>query len=144
MRKWYKIIAALVILGGIAGFLGYHFVYNKPHTDYEKADADFRITGERLFDLYTTSKAEAQQTYNGKVLEVSGNVSSVENPDSLTIVVFALREGMFGDEGIRFSVLQKYGASANELETGDPVTIKGYCTGYNDTDIILEYCSIIR
>lgn len=144
MRKWYKIIAVFVVLGGIAGVLGYHYVYNKSHMDYEKAEPDFHMTGDGLFDHYTTNKAEAQQTYNGKVLEVAGRVSSVENPDSLTIVVFAMREGMFGDEGIRFSMLQDYSASANELNAGDPVTIKGYCTGYNDTDIILENCSIIR
>ena len=141
MSKWYKIIAVFVILGALGGILGYYFVYNKPHTDYEKAAPDYRITGQQLFHEFTDNATLAQQAYNGKVLEVSGTVTSVENPDSLTIVVFALNEGLFGDEGIRFTMLEAYHKDANALHPGDAITIKGYCTGYNDTDIILEKCS---
>ena len=142
MSKWIKIIAVLFILGILAGILGYVFVYNKPHKDYEHARAEYIMTGQELFSHYVANRSEAEGKYNGKVLEVSGRVSSVESPDSLTVVVFALSQGIFGDEGIRFTMLDNYRERANALQENEPVTIKGYCTGYNDTDVILEKCSI--
>ena len=144
MNKWIKIISALFILGIVGGVLGYYFIYNKPHVDYEKAEAEYRFTGEQLHSLYVANSSEASQKYNGSVLAVTGRISSVENPDSLTVIVFALSEGMFGDEGIRFTMLEHYRDQANALGKDELVTIKGYCTGYNDTDVILEKCSIIK
>lgn len=144
MNKWTKIIAAVILLGILGGAAGYFFVYNKPHVNYEKARADFSLAGEDLFRMYSVHKLEAELTYNGKILEVKGRVSTVENPEAMTVVVFALGEGMFGDEGIRFTMLENHREKANALKRGDLVTIKGYCTGYNDTDIILEKCSLIN
>jgi hypothetical protein len=67
----------------------------------------------------------------------------VETPDSLTIVVFALGEGMFGDEGIRLTMLDNHSQAAIALLKDASATLKGYCTGYNGTDVILEKCSIV-
>ena len=144
MNKWGKIILALIILGIVGGVLGYYFIYNKPHMDYEKAEAEYRFTGEQLYSLYVNNSSEASKKYNGSVLAVTGRISAVENPDSLTIIVFALNEGMFGDEGIRFTMLEHYREQANALDKDELVTIKGFCAGYNDTDVILEKCSIIK
>jgi len=144
MNKWVKILVVLVILGMIGGLGGYIFIYNKPHVNYEKSKVDYSLSGEDLFAEYTSHRHEAENKYNGKVLEVSGYVNAIENPDSQTIVVFVLSDGLFGDEGIRFSMLQKYNAKANALIPGTRVSIKGYCTGYNDTDIIFEKCSITQ
>jgi hypothetical protein len=144
MNRWAKIISALLILGILGGVFGYFFVYNKPHTDYEKADAEFRFTSEQLFSQYLSDRATAELQYNGKVIEVTGRVTSVENPDSLTVVVFALSQGMFGDEGLRCTMLGNHRKKANTLRKDSLVTIKGYVTGYNDTDVILEKCSIMQ
>lgn len=144
MKKWFIIITALILLGIIGGIAGYFFIYNKPHVNYEKAAAEHSLTGQQLFLQFRDSRAVAEQSYNGKVLEVEGLVSSVETPDSLTIVVFVLDEGMFGEEGIRFTMLDAHSERARSLNPGEVVTIKGYCTGYNETDVILEKCSIIE
>ena len=144
MNKWIKITMVLLILGIGAAVLGYFFIYNKPHRDYEKATADFQVSGETLFSAYVSDRSAAETKYNGKVLEVTGPVSAVESRDSLTIVVFVMGEGMFGDEGIRFTLLDHYKEAASALASDQMVTIKGYCTGYNETDVILEKCSIIQ
>jgi len=41
-------------------------------------------------------------------------------------------------------MLDNYRDDALALQKDQMVTIKGYCTGYNDTDVILEKCSIIK
>lgn len=144
MKRWMFIVTSILILGILGALLGYKFIYNKPHRNYETASVDYAISCEALFAEFINSRAEAENKYNGKVLEINGILSVVENPDSLSIVVFALQEGIFGDEGIRCTLLSNYRDKTKSLQAGDRVTIKGYCTGYNDTDIILEKCSLIQ
>lgn len=143
MNKWLKIFIALAVVGIIAAGLGYKFIYNKPHTDYEKARPDYSLTCNDLFTNYRTIRETAEQKYNGKVLLVSGTLNKVETLDSLTVAVFVLDEGMFGDEGVRMTMLPNYATKINSY-LNKTVAIKGYCTGYNDTDIIMEKCSIVE
>ncbi|MCF8368480.1 MAG: OB-fold putative lipoprotein [Bacteroidales bacterium] len=143
MNKWVKIFSILFILGAIAGGLGYFFIYNKPHVNYEKTDPDYSVSAEGLFASFRNNKVEAQQEYNGKVIEITGQLSAIDKAGEFTIAVFAIDEGMFGSEGVRATMLPNY---ANEINShiNKQITIKGYCTGFNDTDVILEKSSIIN
>ena len=64
--------------------------------------------------------------------------------DTLVIVVFAYKVGDFGDEGIRVTMLPDYNDEAKTLSTLKPVKLKGHCTGYNGTDVIIESGSIVK
>jgi hypothetical protein len=143
MKKWIKILIGLFILGLIGAVLGYKFIYNKPHRDYEKAKAEFSVTADELFYAYYSNRTTAEATYNGKVVELNGELKKIETPGDLTIAVFVMEEGMFGDEGIRCTMLPHHSSELGNY-IGKTLTIKGYCTGYNDTDVILEKCSIIQ
>lgn len=143
MKTWHKILIALFILGIAGAGIGYKFIYNKPHRDYEKAKPDFSVLATDLFNAYQADKQAAQMKFNGKVVEVSGMLHKVEEADSLTIAVFVLDEGMFGDEGIRCTMLPNHSV-AIAAKAGSETTIKGFVAGYNDTDIIFEKCSLIK
>ncbi|MCB2221016.1 MAG: OB-fold putative lipoprotein [Bacteroidetes bacterium] len=142
MKNWTKILIGLIILGSLGAFLGYKFIYNKPHRNFEAAKPDFVISAEDLFNEYHGDKQKAQMNYNGKVVEISGTLHKVEMADSLTIAVFVMGEGMFGDEGIRCTMLPNH-AQSTITRKGQYVRIKGFVSGYNDTDIIIEKCSIV-
>lgn len=142
MKKWMKIVAVLAILGIAAAAAGYFFVYNKPHTNYEKMDADFSLNASDLFNEFKTNKSMAEPKYNGKVVEINGMLTKVEESDSLIIAVFVFDQGMFGDEGIRCTMLPKYKNHLKNTQLGSQIQLKGYLTGYNDTDVIFEKCSI--
>ncbi|HRY32343.1 MAG TPA: hypothetical protein P5531_05195 [Bacteroidales bacterium] len=142
MKKWMLILITLIILGVIAAFLIYKYIYNKPHTDYVKAKTDVSVHAADLFNAYVSDQASADATYTGKVLEVKGAFTRIEQADSLTIVVFVLGEGLFGDEGVRVTLLPAYSDKASQLEPGSEITLKGYCTGFNDTDVVLEKGSL--
>ena len=143
MKTWIKILLGLIVLGMIGGALGYKYIYNKPHRDYEKASPDFIMEAADLFGEYHANKQTAQLNYNGKVLQIEGILNDVEKADSLTIAVFVLDEGMFGDEGIRCSMLPNH-ADAVMNSVGKNIKIKGYVSGYNDTDIVIEKCSVVK
>jgi hypothetical protein len=144
MKTWLKIVLVLALTGFIAAVLVSYFLYNKRHPDFEKMKADYTLAAADLYKVFTIDKTGAGTKYNGKVITVTGNLTKVEKADTLTTCVFVFDQGMFGDEGLRCTMLTKYREPAGKLQPGSEIKIKGYCTGYNDSDVILEKCSIIN
>ncbi|MBU2651919.1 MAG: OB-fold putative lipoprotein [Bacteroidetes bacterium] len=144
MKKWQKIILVLFLAGVLGGLYGYFFVYNKPHPDYADLKAEHILPAAELFDAYRTDKSSADALYTGKMVEINGTLNRLEQIDSLRIVVFVFDQGMFGEEGIRCTLLPEYVSDANSLAPGDLTTIKGLCTGYNETDVILEKSVVVK
>ena len=142
MKKLLKIAVILAIIGVLSAMYVWFFVYNKPHRNYQTAEVDFTLPAQMCYNQYANRADEAIQ-YTGKVLQIDGIPSSIEKTDSTVIIVFAYNTGMFGDEGIRCSVLPDYQDKVEEIKLMKQVVMKGYCAGYNGTDVILEYCSII-
>ncbi|MGM0565624.1 MAG: OB-fold protein [Bacteroidota bacterium] len=140
-NKFVKIGLAVVIVGLIGAFAVYHFVYNKPHKDYAKEEAAYALKAEALFNEFVDNSQKANEKYTGKVVQISGTPDKVENTDSTLVLVFAFAEGMFGDEGIRCHMSPEY-QNPDDLNLSGNMTLKGFCTGYNDTDVILEHCSV--
>ncbi|MEI6889233.1 MAG: OB-fold protein [Bacteroidales bacterium] len=144
MKTWIKIVSVLFLTGIIAAILVYFFVYNKPHPDFEKMDAAYTLAAEDFYKTYVTNKTEAGNKYNGKVIAVTGKLTKTETSDSLTVCVFVFNNGMFGDEGLRCTMLPGYGDQVRKLQPGSEVNLKGFCTGFNDTDVVLDKCSIVK
>jgi len=143
MKKIALIALVLLVLLGAAAFIVYKYVYNKPHPDYVKEKADLSIAAKRLWTDYSMNKEIADPKYTGKVIEVEGSIMRVETVDNLVIVVFAFRKGDFGDEGIRVTMLPAFHQAAKGINPFKNVKIKGLCTGYNGTDVIMENGSIV-
>ncbi len=144
MKNWVKIALSLLALGFITGIVVAYFLYNKPHPDYEKIDAAYTLAAADLYKEFTADKNKAGAKYNGKVVAVTGKLTKVEVKDSLTTCVFVFEQGMFGDQGVRCTMLTAYRAEAGKLQPGADLKLKGYCTGFNDTDIILDKSSIVK
>lgn len=142
MKKWILgglILGALALIGGL---LMYYFVYNKPHTNYEKAKAEYSLAAAQLYDEFVQNEEAAQKKYNGKVLLVEGVLSEVEQNEAMIILVFAFQDGLFGPEGLRVTMLPTHHEKALNFKSGDTVRLKGYCTGFTGSDVILEHGSI--
>ena len=138
------IAAALIIIGAAAAWYAYEFIYNKPHPDYETVEPALEVRAKRLFTDYTANPEEADKKFLDKVIEIEGVIYGVETVDSLVIVTFVYKTGDFGDEGIRVTMLPEYHEEAKTLSTVKPVKLKGHCTGYNGTDVIIESGSIVE
>ncbi len=144
MNKWFKIILIFAALGIVAALVVFKFYINKAHPDYENLPPDFQLTTEALYNEYIKDKASAELKYNGKLIELNGKITNTEQVDTLIVVTFVFKQGDFGDEGIRCTLLPKYNENVKTFSTGSDIRIKGYCTGYNDTDVILEKSSIVN
>jgi hypothetical protein len=142
MKKWLKILLILFFIGIVSAGLFYHFVIDKPHPDYDKLPAKYSLAANELYNQFTTKRKESETKYNGEVVEISGKCSNIEQNDTVAVVVFSFKAGMFGDEGIRCTLLPKYNQEIKSYKKDSDIMIKGYCSGYNDVDVVLIKCSI--
>ncbi len=136
-----KILAILLMLAFFGGLYGWFFVYNKPHTDFEQIKPDYTLPAKQLFSDYFNGKGKV---YTGKVLEISGIARKADISDTLVTVIFVFNEGMFGDEGIRCSFKPKFNQQLSQKDYPSQITLKGFCSGFNDTDVIMEHCSLVN
>ena len=141
-RKLKFLLGAMVIIivGGVSVYL---YAY-KPHPNYEKLKAEYTLTSKSIYDDFKSNSKATALKYNGKVIELNGKVSKIEDADTLMTVVFAFSQGLFGDEGIRCTMLPDSKETFKLLKQGDNVDIKGLCQGFNETDVIMEKCSFVK
>lgn len=140
MKKAIRIGAIGAIIALLAAMYVWFFVYNKPHENFERAKPEKVLSASQCFKNFSKNNTSD----GGKVLEIYGIPSSIETGDSMVVVCFSFKKGMFGDEGIRCTMLPKFQKAATKLSTADTVYIKGFCAGYNGTDVIFENSSIIN
>lgn len=143
MNKKILVYATVLTVILIAAVSVYYYV-NKGHPNYEKLKADYTLDAKQLYDAFKKDSKASATLYNGKMIELNGAITKVEASDTLVTVVFAFSQGMFGDEGIRCSMLPDFIQKAKALKAGATVTVKGMCQGFNDTDVVLEKCSLIQ
>jgi len=144
MKKWIKVLAVLAIIGIIAAVLVFKFVYNKPHPDFEKKKADYSLMAKELYESYKMDETAAADKFNGKVVEVSGTLSKVETSGELVIAVFEFEDGMFGPEGVRVTMLPNQNDALKAVDITGEIVLKGFCTGYNGVDVIIEKGSLVN
>ncbi len=132
-----KIIIPLIILGLIAGGIGF-YMYNKPVASLEKKKADVTITAEQLLADYEENEQTANDKYLGKVVEVSGKVAQVTTDNGKDKVLFETSNPI----SMVIAELDE-GNSATGLQVGEQAKVKGMCSGYL-SDVILVRSTIVE
>ncbi len=141
MKTWKIILVAIAIFGVIAALIVWFFVYNKPHPDFIGAEPDMELPAEQLYFDFIDDEQLANETYIDKVLQIHGEIADVEQVDDMVILSFVFQDGMFGGEGVRCTIHESFHEEALSLEVGSVVTVKGYCTGFTGSDVIIEHAS---
>ncbi|MEJ8842281.1 hypothetical protein WG954_07790 [Lacibacter sp. H375] len=135
MKKRSLIVFILfaVLIGAAIFFI--YTKWNKAPESIENAEA-VRINAADLFREFAENENQATQTYNGKVLEITGIVSSTAiNQQGKTIVQLQTNDPLFG---INCTM-----ENETTINDGETVTIKGVCSGFT-TDVILIRCYLIK
>jgi hypothetical protein len=145
MKKLFRIAFILVALGLLSAVLVWKFYVNKPHEDIENATPAYQMTAAEIWKQYTTDLKTADSMYTGKVIEITGNLSRTDTSDSLVYAVFVMEaDSMFGDKSVRCEMLSKYNADLKSLPKDTRVKLKGFCTGFDQTDIKFNKCSRVK
>jgi hypothetical protein len=125
----------LIVVLALAG-LGIYKIY-KPHSNVSGEEAVASLSAPNLYLDFQHDENAANKKWVGKVIEVSGIISSVnESADYVSINLKALADG-----GINCSILKKDLSPETKLKNGDSLIIKGKCTGFL-MDVNLVDCVI--
>jgi hypothetical protein len=104
---------------------------------------DASISAKDLIGAFEKDSASANKQYLGKILEVTGNIKSIEQEEAIVIL---------GDNGssssVRCSIDSNFVKAISTLNVGNFISIKGHCTGFNPdemgmglgSDVILNRC----
>lgn len=125
MAQKKQLIFAGVVLCLLAMAWGF-YQYNKPRSGVEAAHTDTSITADSLYSHFAGNEQQANQLFSNKVVEVTGVVALVQPGQGSASVILSAHNDMGG--GINCSLAA--GQQADNLLVGQPVKIKGRCTGY--------------
>lgn len=138
MKPIVKIALFTVFIFAIAAILAGLYFYTEKHPDMAKARADFKITATELEKEFEENEQTASTKYINKILEVSGEVASV-NPSENNIMNISLKTG--NDMSSVICTLAASG-DASKLNSGEKIIIRGVCSGFL-MDVLLNNCVIV-
>jgi hypothetical protein len=135
MRKIFFFGIILVLLM-VAGWGIYKVT--KPHQNVAGEQAVATLAASTLYYDFERGETVANKMWVGKVLEVTGIISAVqENSGYVSVSLSVVPDG-----GVNCSLLKKDLNPDIKLSKGDSITVKGKCTGFlmdvNLVDCVIE------
>ena len=124
------ILVVLIFAG--AGF----YVYNQPRQSAADKTAAVTLSAVALYKQYQSNENAANQKYLGKVIEVQGSVSAINQQNGLAVLSLTTGNPA-GAINCQLFTSDKISA----VKVGDAVTIKGKCTGFL-MDVNLVDCAL--
>ena len=139
MKKWKKIVAAIMLIAIGAAAYGF-YLYNKKPADVRTLTADFVLPATTLVADFNTNEAEANRKYLDKVLAVKGKIAEIKIDPATGQTTITLDTG---DPlaAVTCSFYNEEATSVKKLTQGTEVVVKGKCTG-KLMDVVLNKCSI--
>ncbi len=141
MRRIAVLLLVIIVLAG--AWYGYK-LYTGKVPSLTGVTADASLTAVDLINAFEKDSASANKQYLGKIIEVTGQVKSVEK-ETATVSL----EGAEGNNSsVRCSVDSAFVKDIELLNPGGTVTIKGNCTGFMPdetglglgSDVVLNRC----
>ena len=136
MRKKRTILWVGLLLFVLAAAGWGWYLFDKPHRSAAAFSADVTIDADSLYHQYQADEHAADVKYVGKVLSVAGKLTEIQHSGNSEIWILSTQPGGGGINCQLFAGTKV----DHEPRPGDPVTIKGRCTGFLITDVNLADC----
>ncbi len=120
----------ILLAGPVIAFAGYKMVEKKvmteTFTETDRIKADYTVNALDLIREFAANDSAANQKYREKILVINGNISAIERlSDSSINIRFADTTGSY----IIFSFDKQQYNNVKDIKSGDPVSVKGACSG---------------
>jgi len=138
MKRTYFLITGLVVAIIIAYVVWANLLKTAPSTS--NRDTETQIAATDLYQAFETDEQKANELYLNKIIEVTGEVVSVDESEDLKPAISLRTEG-FGVVKCTFETAEDFETS--EITLGSQITIKGECIGYL-LDVLLRNSIIIN
>lgn len=133
MKKVLLFLVPVLLIGLTAAYL----MYNKPHQNMERTEADLAISAMDLFSEFEADEAKANEKYLEKVVLVEGEVSDIStNEDGRVSLTLKSGSDLFG---VICEMDDLTDHKRTEFSVGETVALKGICTGML-MDVVLVRC----
>jgi hypothetical protein len=140
--KTFRIAAAVALVVIISGIAYGLYMFNLKHPDLSEVKPSYVLSATELYNAFETDEPGATAKYAGKVVEVSGNVASVEYGSSDSTLSITLREE---DElsGVICTFSGINDRSQVSVVSGELIKIRGECSGML-MDVLLNNCALLK
>ena len=128
-------VLAVVIIGVAYGYSE----YNRKNADLSGASADIVVSAAQLFGEYTQNEKAANAKYFNKIINVRGVLKSIDKDHTGTVSLCLDAGDPIG--GISCELDSRHLRDAEEVHTGDSLTLTGTCSGLL-TDVVLNRCAV--
>lgn len=135
-----KILLFGLIVVALVGAYLWFFVYNKEHKNIEEEKADYSLKIEEIVNEFEAQYDSAIVKYNGKVIEISGKMDRIEPNDSISSIVFKVGNNY----EVYCEVYPRYNKDALQLKPNTSTTVKGFFSGAEKPDEMLEIEGVLR
>jgi len=139
LKRSYRIALWLVFLLAVGGILAALYMYNLQDKDLQKVKPDFIITASELQNAFETDETTAGTKYINRIIEVSGEVASVNPGENQTVIIILKTDSPVS--GV--SCTLQADSHPPGLSAGDQVSLRGQCSGFL-MDVIMNNCTVIR
>ncbi len=125
-----KLIGLIVVVLAFA-FLGYLYVFHKPHRDAANEEASITLAAGSLVSQFNQDRNLADSLYLDQVVAIKGKLSEIDG-DALKL-----------EEGI-YAKLDS-NASLPAMNAGDSIYLKGRVIGFDELfeEVRLDFASVI-
>lgn len=131
------VVVAVIALSLLGGYL---YIRYMPEKSMSKQAPDFSMTATKLAEEFETDPSASNSKFIDRIIEVTGVVSEIST-DQNNSIVFILRENETAT-GVLCTLSEKSTKKAERYKVGEPVVLKGICTGML-FEVILNKCIII-
>jgi DNA-binding transcriptional regulator of glucitol operon len=144
MSKQKKIVSILVILVLVAAVGGWYAYseYNRPLANMTETKAAVTIGAINLISAFEKDPTNANQQYIDKIIEVEGILKEA-TADDQGLYTLALGEES-SMSSVRCSIDSASTQAASQLKKGDPVKIKGVCSGFTAEELLGSDVTLVR
>ena len=138
MKKVWKIVIAVAVIGVIAGGSFAWYVFNKPHRDVSK-EKGLELTAQKIYDEFKANEEAANQKYLDKAIQLTGEVATVStNQDGNVVADFKTNDSLF-------VINCTFKTNPGPIKPGDRITFKGICTGYiPDANVVINEGVLVK
>ena len=138
-NKNIKILIGLIILMSIVILFALN-LYNKPHLNVEKTEADLVINIHELLDDYKNDENLANGKYVDQVIQISGEISEINIENGNSIIIF---KDSTGTSSVMCHMSPEENLKVLKLKKDGEIILKGICTGYL-LDVIMIRCVLVN
>lgn len=137
MKKWKIVLLLCMAVIAFGVFYGWR-QYTRKHKSSANLETVYVVNAADLYDAFSKNETAAAQQYTDKVIEIKGTIKEVSNFNGARhILLFSNQQA----GGILCQFEDDVSDRFETMEAGQPVLIKGICTGFL-YDVVISRCVI--